>query len=206
MFTAGEQGDRLELFARGAGDDVDAAFEDIFFVDEFEVGFTAAEDFREHIAEVFADALECFDEHGAGLGIDAGDDLVEFVFGGDEVVVLLGEELEALFSFFVFLDGDHIDGAHIAEAFFEFCDLGGDGFPIRGGAVLGHFLGRERFDFGGALVGERDRDALAFDFVEVELIFFVDAGAEVIDAHLFLSGFDFECAASFLAPAELLAV
>ena len=80
-------------------------------IGEVEVGVAAGKDFLEEDAEVVADALEGLEEHFAGLGVDAVEDFVEFGFGLDEVVVLVGEELEALFSFLAFFDGDEVDRA-----------------------------------------------------------------------------------------------
>ena len=80
-------------------------------VGEVEVGVAAVKDFPEEDAEVVADALEGLEEHFAGLGVDAVEDFVEFGFGLDEVVVLAGEELEALLGFLAFFDGDEVDGA-----------------------------------------------------------------------------------------------
>ena len=111
LFAAGEQADVLQAFAGRAGDDVDAAFEDVGLVGEVEVGVAAGKDFLEKQAEVVADALEGLEEHFAGLGVDAVEDFVELGFGLDEVVVLAGEELEALFGFSAFFDGDEVDGA-----------------------------------------------------------------------------------------------
>ena len=78
-------------------------------VGEIEVGVAAGKDFLKEKAEVVANALEGLEEHFAGLGVDAVEDFVEFGFGLDEVIVLPGEELEALLGFLAFFDGDEVD-------------------------------------------------------------------------------------------------
>ena len=57
-FAAGEEGYGLGLLAGGAGDDVDAGFEDVLLVDEGEAGGAAAEEAGEEGLEVGVDLLE----------------------------------------------------------------------------------------------------------------------------------------------------
>ena len=133
-FAAGEEGDAGGFFAWGFGDDLDAAFERVVFVDEDEVGLAAlAEEFLEGAAEVVADLDEGFDEAFFGFVVDALDDAEEFGFGVGEVVVFALEEVVAFFEFLEFLDGVEVDWAHAVEALFEVGDGGFDEVPVNVG-------------------------------------------------------------------------
>ena len=90
-----------------------------------------AEEFFEHVAEVDADLGEGLGEAALGLLVDALDDGEEFGFGGDEVVVLIAEEVVAFFEFVVFLDGVDVDRAHGFDLTLEILDEDFDVVPVR---------------------------------------------------------------------------
>ena len=119
LLAAGQQRDGLQLFARRAGDDVNAAFEQVVLVHQHQVGFAAAEDLGEHGPEVVPDFLEGLPEHLAGLDVDAVDDFEQLRLGLDQVVVLLAEELVALLGFLVFLDGHQVHRPHLVDALLQ---------------------------------------------------------------------------------------
>jgi len=66
----------------------------------------------------------------------------------------------------------------------------------------GHFLGVHDVNAGGAFVGKGDGDALAADVIEIDMIFLLDAFAQVLDGHVLLGELDFEGAAAFLKGGE----
>ena len=106
----------------------------------------------------------------------------------------------ALLGFLVFLDGDEVHRPHLVDA------LPATPRPAAATASQsvaapagGHFLGRQRLDLGRAFVGEGDGDALAADVVEVDVVFLLDALAQVLDGHVLLRQLDFEGAALLLA-------
>ena len=112
--------------------------------------------------------------------------------------MLLAEELVALFGFFIFLDRDQIDRAHFLDASLKRLHFLGNGIPIRCGPGGGHLLGSHHVDFRRSLIREGDRDALAPDIGNVQLIFLPDAIAKVVDRHILLGEFDFDHTAFFL--------
>jgi len=61
-------------------------------------------------------------------------------------------------------------------------------------------------DLGRAFVGERDGDAFAADVVEVDMVFLLNALAEVLHAHVFLGELDLERAAVRLGFRQLAAL
>ena len=113
--------------------------------------------------------------------------------------MLLAEELIALLGFLVFLDGDQIHRAHFVEALLQRVDLFGNRVPIRSRARWRPFLpGVKTLHPCRAFVGKGDGDALAANIVQVEVIFLLDAFAQVLHGHVFLRQLDFERAALFL--------
>src|SRR6185369_2171097 len=130
LFAAGKQGDALQLFARRTGHDVDATFEHVTFVHQNEVGFAPAENLHEHQTEVVADAVEGLGEHLLGLRVNAADDLHQLDLRLGQVLALRGQELMALFGFFVFLDRDQVDRPDFVKPPLQTYDLFGDDVPI----------------------------------------------------------------------------
>ena len=121
---------RLQLLARRARHDVDAALQHVVLVHQHQVGLAAAEDLGEHGAEVLADLLEGLAEHLARLDVDAVDDFEQLRLGLDQVVVLLAEELVALLGLLVFLDGHQVHRPHLVDALLQRLDLLRHGVPI----------------------------------------------------------------------------
>ena len=115
LFAAGKQADVLKTFAGRAGHNVNAAFQNIGLVAEVEIGIAAGKDFLKKKAKVVANALEGLKKHLAGLGVDAVENFVELGFGLDKVIMLAGEELEALLGFLAFFNGDQVDGADAVQ-------------------------------------------------------------------------------------------
>ena len=159
FFAAGEEGDGLKLFSGGAGDDFDAAFEDVVGVFEDDFGTASAEEFAEEFGEVFADDFKVFTEEMFAFVVDLGDELFELFLGVGQVGQLRGEVMGAGFEFFLFGDGVEVDVAEAFDFGFEVVDFGGDGVPV-------HFL---------VLV-------VAEAFGEIEAYFFVGALGEVFAA------------------------
>ena len=115
----------------------------------------------------------------------------------------LRQKLIALLGFLVFLDGHQVHRADFVEPFLQGFDLLRDGVPIRGRARGGHFFRRHHMHLRRAFVGEGDGDALAAHVVEVDVIFLLDAFAQVLDGHVFLRQFHVQGAALFLQLGQL---
>ncbi len=144
-----------------------------------------------------ADLLKRLAEELFGRGVDLGDDLQQLFLGLDQVVVLLGEELEAFLQFVVFVDRLDIDRPHRVELGLQLGHLRFDGVPINRHLHL--FADRR------ALVGDGDGDAVAADFFDVDLVFLPDAFLEGLDFHALLRELDVERGLLLLCVAGLLA-
>ena len=117
--------------------------------EQHEVGLAFfAEEFLEHLAEVDPDLGEGFGEQALGFRVDAFDDFEQLGFRGDEVVVLVLEEVVAFFEFLEFLDGVEVDRAHGIEAAFDVGDDGFDEIPVR---LAGHLTGDLHVVLAGAI-------------------------------------------------------
>ena len=112
-------------------DDVDAALERIVFIEQHEVGFAAAEELGEHLAEVDPDLLEGLREKLLGRLIDLRDDVEQFAARVRQVGVLRFEEGVTLLEFVVFLDGVEIHRAHRVELARQLGDDRGRPVPRR---------------------------------------------------------------------------
>jgi len=151
FFAAGHEGDGAEFFARRAGDNFEAAFEDVVFVFENQVGHAAAKDFTEEFLEVRADGVEGFEEEAFAVLVDLGDDLFERFLGGDEVAVL-GLEVDGTgFQVLQFGQGFHVDAAELREFLPQFGDFG-----LGGGGVERGFIGEQFLPFLGVVRREFD--------------------------------------------------
>ena len=124
------------------------------------------------------------------------------LFRLDQIVILPGQKLVALFGLLVFVDGDEVDRPHFVDAFLQDGHLLRHGIPVSGSAAGGHLFGRERADPGRTFVGKCDGDALAANLVEVHLIFLLDPFPQVLHRHVFLRQFHLETAALILQFAQ----
>ena len=79
------------------------------------IGAAAAEQFREHLAEIDPHLRESFREQFLGRAVDPGDDVEHFAAGRDQIVVLRFEETVTLLEFVVFVHGIEVDRAHVVE-------------------------------------------------------------------------------------------
>jgi len=113
--------DRSEIawnfFAPGLGNDFDAGFEDVGFVQKHEFGLAAFEEEGEHFLEFFLDGVEGLGEQLLGLSVEFCDGGLEVADGLVDVVLLNGEEIVTLLEFVVFLERVHVDGAHLVDFF-----------------------------------------------------------------------------------------
>ena len=180
LLAAGEEGDGLEAFSGGLGDDFDAGVEGVLVVDEEEVGLGAgAEEFGEHFAEVGADLGEGVGEEDGGFGVDALDEGEEFGLGADEVVVLALEEGVAFLEFLEFLDGVEVDGADGIELALEVGEGGGDEVPVGGGvAELGSGIGEPGSFLAGGFGGGRAELGLGAPGGRAPVLFLFEALGE----------------------------
>ena len=103
-----------------------------------------------------------------------------------------------LFGFFVFLDCDQINGSHFVKPLLQISNLRCHCFPIGGHTGGGHLLRTEGLNFRRPLVRDRNGDAFAADVVQPELVFLLNAFAEVLHGHILLRQLDFEGAALLL--------
>ena len=124
--ATGEQRDRLQLLAGRLGDDLDAGFERVALVEQHEVGLALlAEEFLEHVAEVdLRTWAKVSEKQALGFLVDALDDFEQLGLRGDQVVVLVAQEVVAFLEFLELLDGIEVDRAHRIEAAL---DVGDDG-------------------------------------------------------------------------------
>ena len=120
------------------------------------------------------------------------------VLAWTKIVVLFAEELVALLRLFVFLDGDEVDRPHFIQALLQRLDLLRDRGPVRRAARRRHFLRRHDMHFRRAFVGKGDGDAFAADVVKVEMVFLLNAIAQVLHGHVLLRQFDLDGAALLL--------
>ena len=192
MLAAREQRNGLQLFSGRARHDVNAAFEHVAFVHQHQVGLPAPEHLHEHGAEIFPDFVERVGEHLLRLDVDAVDHFEQLLFRLDQIVILPGQKLVALFGLLVFVDGDEVDRPHFVDAFLQDGHLLRHGIPVGGSAAGGHLFGRERANPGRTFVGKCDGDALAANIVEVNLIFLLDPFPQVLHRHVFLRQFHLE--------------
>jgi hypothetical protein len=186
------------LFARRTRNDVNAAFQNIVLVHEHEIGFAAAKNFREHRAKILPNLFERLGEHLPCLDVDAADDLKQLGLGLNQIVVLLAQELITLFGFLVFLDGDQIDRPHFIQSLLQRFDLFGDGGPIGRNTGLGHLFGRRHVDLRRAFVGKCDRDALAANVIQVNVILLLNALTKALNGHILLGQLNIERSTLFL--------
>lgn len=121
-FATGEEGDVLEAFSWGSGDDIDAAFEDILAIEEEELSLTAIEEAFEHGLEVGIGLFEGLFEEVCGLFVDASDEVEDFGLAVGEVFFLGGEEGVSFFELLVFFDGDEVDGPEFFDGGLDFLD------------------------------------------------------------------------------------
>ncbi len=139
----------MQLFAGRFGDDFDAGFERVLLVEQGEVGLAFfAEELFEHLAEVDFDLREGLGEEAFGLGVDAVDDFEQLGFRGNEVVVLVLEEVVAFLEFLELFDGVEVDGAHGVEAALDVVDDGLDEVPV---GLAGYLAGDFDVVVGGAI-------------------------------------------------------
>ena len=121
----------MELFTRRLGNDFDAGFERVFFVEENQVGFAFfPEEELEHLFEVFANSGKSLGETLGGFIVNFGDDFQELSLRIDEVFMLSDDEVVALFEFFEFFDSIHVDGAHGVELTLQLGDEGFNEVPV----------------------------------------------------------------------------
>ena len=97
-------------------------FERVVFIEQREVGATAAEEFGEHLAEVDSHLREGFREKLLRRLVDPRDHVEQFAARVGQVGVLRFEESVALLEFVVFVDGVEIHRAHRVELAGEFGD------------------------------------------------------------------------------------
>ena len=88
----------------------------------------AAEELREHLAEVDPHLRERVREELLRRAVDLRDDVQQLFARGGEIVVLRFEKTVALLEFVVFVDGVEIDRAHVVELTGQ---LGDDRFELR---------------------------------------------------------------------------
>ena len=86
--AAGEQGDALELLAARLGNDLDARFQDVRFVQQDEFRPAAFEQEREHLPELHLDRVERLAEQLLGLAVEFGDGRLQVVDRFVDVVLL----------------------------------------------------------------------------------------------------------------------
>jgi len=96
----------LQALARRRGDDVDAAFERVGFVEQREAGPATAEERRERLLEVGVDRCERLAEPRVRGLVDLADCLVGLGDRVDQVLALAGQEGVALLEFLRLLDDD----------------------------------------------------------------------------------------------------
>src|SRR5262249_32818182 len=72
FFAAAHERDTAQLFAGWAGDDFDAAFEDVRLIFEDHIRHAAAEQLAEKLAKMFADGREGINEHAPAVEVDLG--------------------------------------------------------------------------------------------------------------------------------------
>ena len=135
------------------------------------------------------------------MRVDSVDDLQQLRFGLDKVITLFGQELIPLLGLLVLRDGHQVDRPHFINASLQCANVPPDFLPIGRHAALGHFFRRQRVDLGRAFVGQRDRDAFAANVVQIDLVLFADAVAQILHDHAFLRQFDFMRAALLLQVA-----
>ena len=102
------------------------------------------------------------------------------------------------------------DQFSFSEEFDHVCDIDllRDCGPIGRRPRSGHFFGCHHVNFRLTLIGKRYSDALAANVVELDVIFLLDALAQVLHGHVFLRQFDFQRPAFLLKlrqPPSLLA-
>ncbi len=105
---------------------------------EREVRAAAAEQLREHLAEVDPDLREGFGEELLRRVVDLRDHVQQLLARIGQVVVLRFEKTITLLEFIVLLDGVEVDRAHVVELAGE---LGDDRVEL-GGIDVGRWLGR----------------------------------------------------------------
>src|SRR5262249_42792275 len=80
FFAAGQQRNVARLFARWAGDNFDAAFQNVDAFFEDNVCVATAKQLAEQLLEMPFDRFECFGEQPAAVGINTVDDLLQRAF------------------------------------------------------------------------------------------------------------------------------
>ena len=119
-------------------------------------------------------------------------------------------KLIALLGFLVFLDRHQIHRPHFIDALLQRCDLLAQRASQSVAAPLAAISsGVSVCTFAGPSSAIGDRDAFAANVVEVEMIFLLDALAQVLHRHVLLRQFDFDrrsrCCCASVRSAALLA-
>ena len=144
FLAAGEEQHVLQPLSGRLRDDIDAAFQDIAVVHQFEIALPAGEEQLECLLEILADRIEGFLELLHGTAVDFQNCLLGVGDRFFDVEALPVQELVALIQFLVLFERAHIDGAevfdHLAQPVMRLRDI--LVFPLPFGVRnVGHDLG-----------------------------------------------------------------
>ncbi len=89
-----EQTECLQFLPGWFGHDIDARIEQVGLVDQFQIGLAATEQFVERLFEVTADERIRLFEQPSHFAVHLIDDVVQILFGADEIVPLFRQEHE----------------------------------------------------------------------------------------------------------------